>query len=280
MSTHLTCPQGHRWAPSAADRPTACPVCGAAAESPPASAGGVALTTPALAADPPAEGGGPYPAVPGYEILGELGRGGMGAVYKARQLGLGRLVALKVILHADFAAPEGPVRLRGEAEAAARVRHPNVVQVYEVGEYGGRPFFSMELCPGGSLAARLRAGPVPATEAARLVEALARAVDAAHRQHVVHRDLKPANVLLAEDGTPKVSDFGLAKRLDAAGLTAPGAVMGTPSYMAPEQAAGKPGAVGPACDVYALGAVLYECLTGRPPFKAPTLAETLMQVLS
>jgi WD40 repeat protein/tRNA A-37 threonylcarbamoyl transferase component Bud32 len=220
------------------------------------------------------------PAVPGYEIEAELGRGGMGVVYKARQTRAGRPVALKMVLAGGHADPRELARFRAEAEAAARLAHPNVVSLYEVGEHGGLPYFSLEYCPGGSLDRKLAGTPLPPRQAAELVEVLARAVHAAHEAGVVHRDLKPANVLLAADGTPKVTDFGLAKRLDGVGQTATGAVMGTPSYMAPEQAAGKGKEVGPAADVYALGAILYDCLTGRPPFKAATVLETLHQVLA
>jgi WD40 repeat protein/serine/threonine protein kinase len=221
------------------------------------------------------------PAVPGYEVLGELGRGGMGVVYRARQAGLNRVVALKVILAGEHAGEAERARFRAEAEAVARLQHPNVVQVHEVGEHGGLPFFSLEYVEGGSLADRLDGTPWPAPRAAALVETLARAVRAAHERGVVHRDLKPANVLLTADGTPKVTDFGLAKRLDAdKGPTQTGAVVGTPNYMAPEQAAGQGKAVGPAADVYALGALLYELLTGRPPFKGPTPLDTVLQVLA
>jgi Protein kinase domain/Protein of unknown function (DUF1559) len=219
-------------------------------------------------------------AVPGYEILGELGRGGMGVVYRARHLGLNRIVALKMILAGGHAGPDELTRFRGEAEAVARLNHPNIVQVHDVGESGGLPYFSLEFVEGGSLDRKLNGTPLAADEAAKLVETLARAMAAAHAAGLVHRDLKPANVLLTGDGTPKVTDFGLAKKLDTAGQTASGAVMGTPSYMAPEQAGGKSAEIGPGCDVYALGAILYECLTGRPPFKAATPLDTMMQVVS
>jgi serine/threonine protein kinase/WD40 repeat protein len=227
---------------------------------------------------PPAEG---LPEVPGYEILGELGRGGMGVVYQARQVGLDRLVALKVVLAGTGAGPDDLARFRREAEAIARLRHPNVVEIYEVGDQGGVPHFAMELCGGGSLAQQLAGGPLAPRRAAELVETLARAVQAAHEAGVVHRDLKPANVLLAADGTPKITDFGLAKKLDGTTeLTATGVIVGTASYMAPEQASGDSKRVGPGADVYALGAVLYACLTGRPPFCAGTQVDTLLQVVA
>jgi tRNA A-37 threonylcarbamoyl transferase component Bud32 len=219
-------------------------------------------------------------AVPGYEILRELGRGGMGVVYQARHTKLNRLVALKMILAGSHAGAADLARFQTEAEAIARLQHPNIVQVYEVGEHEGKPFFSLEFCGGGSLEKKLNGTPLPARKAAALVETLARAMQAAHEKGVIHRDLKPANVLLAEDGTPKITDFGLAKKLDEAGQTQSGAIIGTPSYMAPEQAGGKSGSIGPAADVYALGAILYECLTGRPPFKAATALDTIMQVVS
>ncbi|HEV3256653.1 MAG TPA: protein kinase [Gemmataceae bacterium] len=227
------------------------------------------------------------PAMAGYEILGELGRGGMGVVYKARQVQLNRLVALKMILAGSHAGAAELARFRTEGEAVARLQHPNIVQIHEVGEADGLPFFSLEFCPGGSFASKLDGTPLPPGQAAQLVETLARAMHVAHQAGIVHRDLKPANVLLAADGTPKVTDFGLAKKLEGAqgvstpgGLTASGAVMGTPSYMAPEQAGGKSREIGPAADVYALGAILYECLTGRPPFKAATPLETILQVVA
>jgi serine/threonine protein kinase len=274
------------------------------------------------------------PRVPGYEVLGLLGSGGMGVVYKARHLKLNRLVALKMILAGPHAGPEEVARFRGEAEAVARLQHPNVVQIYEVGEHDGRPYLALEYVDGGSLADRLGGKPQPADEAARLVRALALAVHAAHQHGVVHRDLKPANILLhnkseirnpkfetnsnpeirnkpetpdpkpggggpglglrlgiedlglivsnfgfrISDFEPKITDFGLAKRLDEAGQTQTGAVLGTPSYMAPEQAGGDRHGIGPHTDVHALGAILYELLTGRPPFEGSTLLETLEQV--
>jgi WD40 repeat protein/predicted Ser/Thr protein kinase len=218
--------------------------------------------------------------VPGYEVLGELGKGGMGVVYQARQTALGRTVALKMILHADHAGDTERERFRIEAQAVARLQHPHIVQVFEVGEHDGLPYFSLEFCPGGSLADQLDGTPWEAKRAAKLVETLARAMQAAHQAQVIHRDLKPANVLLTADGQPKITDFGLAKKLDEQGKTQTGAIMGTPSYMAPEQAGGKSGAIGPAADVYALGGILYELLTGRPPFKAATPLDTVLQVIS
>jgi serine/threonine protein kinase/WD40 repeat protein len=269
----------------------------------------------------------PAGIVPGYEILEEIGRGGMGIVYKARQCKLNRLVALKMVLAGAQASPEDHARFRREAEAVARLRHPNIIQIYEIDEHEGRPFFSLEFADGGSLADRLDGSPAPARPAARFVETLARAVQAAHQQGIVHRDLKPANVLLTpaplarprgdghggHSGTldlrqwvPKIGDFGLAKQvseLEAHAVgerasepkpprwptdrpatdntrTPSGDVLGTPSYMAPEQAAGDTADIGPAADIYALGAMLYELLTGRPPFRAATPLDTVFQVLS
>jgi WD40 repeat protein/tRNA A-37 threonylcarbamoyl transferase component Bud32 len=220
-------------------------------------------------------------SMPGYEILGELGRGGMGVVYKAKHSKLGRIVALKMILAGGHAGEADLARFRTEAESLARLQHPNIVQVYEVGDHEGKPFFSLEFCAGGALDKKLGGTPLPPKEAARLVETLARAMHAAHQANVIHRDLKPANVLLLADGTPKITDFGLAKKLDdASGQTQSGAIMGTPSYMAPEQAGGKSATMGPPADIYALGAILYELLTGRPPFKAATPLDTIMQVVS
>ena len=221
------------------------------------------------------------PLIPGYETEAVLGHGGMGVVYKAWHLGLQRPIALKMLLAGPYAGPKELERFLREAKAVAGLRHPNIVQVYDVGEVDGRPYFTMEFVEGGSLAQKVDGIPQPARDAARLVATLANAVQAAHQSGIVHRDLKPANILLTSDGTPKVTDFGLARRLeDEAGLTLSGAPLGTPSYMAPEQAAGRTGAIGPVTDVYALGAILYEMLTGRPPFRAETGAATLQHVLS
>jgi WD40 repeat protein len=226
----------------------------------------------------------PVTSPPGYDILEELGRGGMGVVYKARHLALRRIIALKMILGGAYASGAHLDRFRTEAEAIARLQHPHIVQIHEVGEHEGLPYLALEYCDGGSLARKLAGTPLQPAAAAALVEKLASATQAAHDKGVIHRDLKPGNVLLAEDGTPKISDFGLAKRLDdtgkiiADGLTETGAIMGSPSYMAPEQAGGKSKQLGPACDIYALGAILYECLTGRAPFQAATPWDTVMQV--
>jgi tRNA A-37 threonylcarbamoyl transferase component Bud32/tetratricopeptide (TPR) repeat protein len=219
------------------------------------------------------------PDVPGYEVLAEVGRGGMGIVYKARQTELRRLVALKMILSGPRAGSTARTRFRTEAEAVGRLNHPNIVQIYEVGDYAGQPFLSLEYVGGGSLEAKTRDAAPTGAEAAALVETLARAVDHAHRHGILHRDLKPANVLLTDEGAPKVADFGLAKLLDAApGPTPTEALVGTPSYMSPEQAAGNPRAIGPAADVYSPGAILYELLTRRPPIQGNSLLDTLERV--
>jgi formylglycine-generating enzyme required for sulfatase activity/tRNA A-37 threonylcarbamoyl transferase component Bud32 len=224
----------------------------------------------------------PLPSIPGYVIEAVLGRGGMGVVYKARHQSLKRTVALKMVLGGGRAGPRELARFRIEAEAIARLQHPNIVQIYEVGEAGGHPYCALEFVEGGNLAGKLD-GPgapgLPAREAAQLVESLARAMQLAHSRNVLHRDLKPANILLTADGTPKIADFGLARHLDShSGETLTGAVIGTPSYLAPEQASGHAHEAGPPADVYALGAILYQCLAGRPPFRGKTVAETLDQV--
>jgi DNA-binding beta-propeller fold protein YncE/tRNA A-37 threonylcarbamoyl transferase component Bud32 len=223
---------------------------------------------------------GALPFICGYEVLEELGRGGMGVVYKARQTRLNRLVALKMILSGTHAGHEDRLRFLAEAEAVAAIKHPGVVEVYEFGTHDDRPYYALEFCEGGTLADKLAGTPLQGREAAQTVAELARAVQAAHDRGIVHRDLKPDNVLIGAGGQLKVTDFGLARRVEAgSGLTQTGAILGTPSYMAPEQAEGKKD-VGPAADVYALGAVLYECLSGRPPFKAATPLDTVRQVIA
>jgi WD40 repeat protein/serine/threonine protein kinase len=248
-----------------------------------------------------------WPAIPDYEVLGILGRGGMGVAYKAWQVSLNRVVALKMIHGGDATAPELRARFRTEAETVARLRHPNIVQIYAVGEHEGRPYLALEYVDGGSLADELAGTPQQPRSAAQLVEVLARAIHCAHQQGIIHRDLKPGNILLVSGGVvsgewskaegrrtastthhspltthqPKITDFGLAKQLDAdKGQTQTGVALGTPSYMAPEQAGGKSKQIGPASDVYALGAILYELLTGRPPFRGATVLDTLEQVRS
>jgi serine/threonine protein kinase/tetratricopeptide (TPR) repeat protein len=244
------------------------------------------------------------PVVPGYKLLGVLGRGGMGVVYRARQEGLDRIVALKMILAGEHAGPQQLARFQAEAQAVAQLQHSNIVQIYEVGKHEELPYFSLEFVDGGSLAEKLDHKPQPAQTAAELIETLARAMHYAHQHGIVHRDLKPANVLLqtSESGlqiqkpapesapqsaishlqsaVPKITDFGLAKRLEGdSSQTRTGTIMGSPSYMAPEQARGEAKEVGPPADVHALGAMLYEMLTGRPPYLAATAMDTVMAVL-
>ncbi len=244
------------------------------------------LTVPASGADETVLGADPPHGVSGrsfgdYDLIRPLARGGMGVVYQARQRKLNRVVALKMILSGDLAKDEDVRRLQLEAEAAARLDHSGIVPVYEAGEIDGQHFFSMGYIDGGSLEERLQArGPLAPRQAATILRRIAEAVDYAHQQGIVHRDLKPSNVLMDRDGNPKVSDFGLAKRLrDESHLTASGTILGTPSYMAPEQAAGRLHAVGPLSDVYGLGAILYRVLVGRPPFFSASAVQTLKQVL-
>ncbi|MCA9173197.1 MAG: protein kinase [Planctomycetales bacterium] len=215
-----------------------------------------------------------------YQLLSEIARGGMGVVYRARQTRLDRIVALKMILSAEFAGAGEIERFHAEAAAAAALEHSGIVPIYEIGVHEGKHFFSMAYVDGQSLGQLIREQPLDGREAARLLAAIADAVEYAHQRHVVHRDLKPGNILIDRDGQPKVTDFGLAKRTDLdSGLTSTGQLLGTPNYMAPEQATGNNDAVGPHSDVYALGAILYCCLTGRPPFQTANLASTLAAVI-
>jgi tetratricopeptide (TPR) repeat protein/tRNA A-37 threonylcarbamoyl transferase component Bud32 len=219
------------------------------------------------------------PRVPGYEILAELGRGGMGVVYKARQQRLNRVVALKMVLAGSHASAHQLARFHVEAEAVAQLQHPSIVQIFEIGEHDGLPFFSLEFVEGDSLAARIDGKPLPPREAAEMVKSLALAMAFAHQHGIIHRDLKPANVLLTRAGVPKITDFGLAKRIEGdSELTKSGTLMGSPSYMSPEQARGETQEIGPLSDLYSLGAILYELLTGRAPFVGTSMLETLVQV--
>jgi serine/threonine-protein kinase len=298
MSTLVNCDKGHRWEiPTNAGDQTAlmqCPVCGGAIEglvnqgthtSTAQEHTANWLPTAKLTGSPPEPPLPPGPRLIGaYEVLDTLGRGGMGIVYKAYQASLKRVVALKMILDPG-AEEQALTRFRTEAEAVAQLQHPNIIQIYEIGEHDGRPFLCLEFVEGGTLSKKLARGlPMP-REAAQLVETLARAMHFAHERGIIHRDLKPSNILLTADGQPKISDFGLAKRtrLDSvsrAGVTQTGDVLGTPSYMAPEQAGGMIRQIGPPTDVYALGAILYEMLTGKPPFEAPTAMQALQMVMS
>jgi WD40 repeat protein len=225
------------------------------------------------------------PKIAGYRVESALGRGGMGVVYKATHLKLGRPVAIKMLLSGIYAGREERTRFMREAKAIAALRHPHIVQVYDVGELDGCPYFTMEFVEGGNLLQKQAGMPQPAKEAARFVAALAGAMQVAHQNGVVHRDLKPSNVLLTGDGTPKITDFGLARRMNGDAedddnlVTQSGARVGTPSYMAPEQALGRVNAIGPPADVYALGAILYELLTGRPPFHGNSSIETISEAL-
>jgi WD40 repeat protein len=215
-----------------------------------------------------------------YEILREIARGGMGVVFQARQVSLNRPVALKMILAGQLANDTDVKRFYTEAEAAANLDHPGIVPIYEVGQHEGQHYFSMGYVEGQSLSHRLADGPLPPRKAAELMVKVAAAIEFAHQRGVIHRDLKPANILLDKNGNPRVTDFGLAKKLQAdSGLTGSGQIMGTPSYMPPEQAGGERGEIGPAADVYALGATLYALITGRPPFQAATAMDTVIQVI-
>jgi tetratricopeptide (TPR) repeat protein len=291
MQHPFICEHGHRWelpagpADATLDGAPPCPTCGAPGRA--ARANGT--TAPTLDSASPEVAAPAGTQVPGYEIVRELGRGGMGVVYLARQVSLGRLVALKMVLSGAHAGERERKRFHAEAGAVAKLKHANIVQIHEIGDVDGRPFFSLEFVDGGSLADRLTGTPLPAREAATLLIPIARAAQAAHDEGIVHRDLKPANVLLADgkqtgpivDATPMLTDFGLAKSVGSAdGPTQSGAILGTPSYMAPEQAQGHSRDVGPPVDIYALGAILYELLTGRPPFRAETPLDTVMQVVT
>jgi tRNA A-37 threonylcarbamoyl transferase component Bud32 len=221
------------------------------------------------------------PKIEGYDILAEVGRGNMGVIYKARQHRLNRIVALKMILAGKHADETQRRRFETEAEAVARLQHSNIVQVYDIGEYEEQPFLVMEFVDGGSLERRLRGRMLSPKAAAQLILVLAKAMHAAHQAGIVHRDLKPGNILITSKGIPKITDFGLAKKLDAdSNATASGTILGTPSYMAPEQARSNKLPTTAATDVYGLGAILYELLTGRPPFKEETFLDTMLQVVS
>jgi eukaryotic-like serine/threonine-protein kinase len=222
---------------------------------------------------------GELPKIPGYEVEGVLGHGGMGVVYKAKHLKLNRQVALKMLIYGSAATPLELARFQREAEAVAALRHPQIIQIYDVGEADGRPYYTMEFVEGGSLSKKLAGKPQSANLAASIVATLADAIHAAHNEGIIHRDLKPANILLTSAGEVKISDFGLARQSGHEQPLTLSAVQGTPSYMAPEQALGKSSAFSPSVDIYALGALLYEMLTGRPPFRAETSAETQRQVI-
>lgn len=316
MPEQLRCPQGHEWegaAPPGGEPHLAvpCPICGVPAATKPSylldglESTDSIINTPVRndvrlsskptrvasesVPDSPRHSGSllastelELPDIKGYSIIRELGRGGMGVVYLADQEGLDRFVALKMIIPREDSGPEDLIRFKQEAAALSRMQHPNLVYVYEVGEHAGQPFIALEFVDGGDLDDKLAGKPQPPFEAAKLAETLARAMHAAHQKGIVHRDLKPGNVLLTSEGTPKITDFGLVRRQDSGGKpqTQTGIIMGTPNYMAPEQASGSNELIGPKTDVYALGAMLYEFLTGRPPFMADDGWDTILQVVS
>lgn len=280
----LTCPNGH---PIESDGlgPAVCATCGVEVNSPvheenPSDETITFARRSSLAENLTDSDDGATPTqIAGYRILSVLGRGGMGVVYRAEQVGLRRVVALKMIRGGDQADESALLRFRTEAQAVARLHHPNIVQIFEIGQHDRRPFLALELVEGNSLAQRLREKPLTPLQAAEMLETLAQAMHAAHQAGIVHRDLKPSNVLLTEAGVPKIADFGLAKQMDDdSGQTRTGVIVGTPSYMAPEQAAGSK-EVGEAADLWALGAILYEMVTGRPPFQGATIHETFDQVM-
>jgi serine/threonine protein kinase len=228
-----------------------------------------------------------------YEIIDEIARGGMGVVYKARQIGLDRIVALKTILSGQFASEADVERFYTEARAAANLQHPNIVAIHEVGQHDGQHYFSMDYVEGRNLASLVEAGPLPVSQAVTYLKGIAEAIHYAHQQGILHRDLKPSNILIDSFDEPRITDFGIAKRIGArdvpvsmkagnsteTSLTAAGEVVGTPSYMSPEQIDADPRQLGPATDVYSLGAILYELLTGRPPFRGRSARDTLLAVL-
>jgi cytochrome c peroxidase len=294
MPTVFQCVKGHEWQAAEHDSPQHCPICGAAGDTvrttrSTANFSSVSEQRP-LRQEADATPSHPdatidwkmatarLPDVPGYEILCELGRGGMGVVYQARHVRLNRIVALKMIVGRQHTASEQLLRFQTEAEAVARLQDPGIVQIYEVGEYDGFPYFSLEFVGGGSLEQRIGRMQT-ARQAAELIEKLARAIHYAHQRGIVHRDLKPSNILLTEQQQPKIADFGLAKRMDDnSGYTQTGSIMGTPSYMSPEQADGRSKEIGPAADIYSLGAILYVLIAGTPPFKSDSVLDTLAMV--